>query len=117
MRFPRRPPLQKLAEGCPVACRRGMLHPAVSSLPRGKGVQMSRREIGSSLDMISADEAAITRGLVRRSGSMPCLLASAIAASMRSLSPGSPHRPAAAASSSTERARVSSITATAEESP
>lgn len=58
MRFPRRLPLQKLAEGCPVACRRGMLHPAVSSLSRGKGVQMSRREIGSSLDMISADEAA-----------------------------------------------------------
>ena len=61
MRFPRRLPLQKLAEGCPVACRRGMLHPTVSSLSRGKGVQMSHREIRSSLDMISAEAARSLR--------------------------------------------------------
>jgi hypothetical protein len=51
MRFPRIPPLQKLAEGYPAARQRGTRNPPVSSLPRGKGVQMSRREIGSSLDM------------------------------------------------------------------
>lgn len=59
MRFVRRPPLWKLTEGWPRARPEGACRHLVSSLPsRGKGVRMIRREIGSNLDMISADEAA-----------------------------------------------------------